>query len=107
MAHMTKSKMRISMIGRVPASAAPSPAPMMVASEIGVETTRCGPNSSRKPLYWPHSPPRATSSPSAQTVGSRRISCSAASRPASIRVTLRVPELTVMRASGCGHVAPP
>ena len=40
---------------------------MMVDSEIGVETTRSGPNSARKSLYWPHSPPRATSSPSTQT----------------------------------------
>src|SRR3982751_4881481 len=56
---MTKSKMRISMIGRIPTSAEPSPAPMMVDSEIGVETTRSAPNSPRKSRYWPPTPPRA------------------------------------------------
>ena len=60
---------------------------MIVDSEMGVETTRSGPNSSRKPLYCPHKAPRATSSPSTQTRGSRRISWSAARRPASINVT--------------------
>ena len=42
---------------------------MMRLSLIGVETTRCAPNSSRKPRYWPNRPPRATSSPSTQTRG--------------------------------------
>ncbi len=62
-AGMTKSAMRISMTGRVPTSAAPSPAPMIVASAIGVLTTRAGPNSASSPWYWPNTPPISTSSP--------------------------------------------
>ena len=42
-------------------------------------------------MYWPHRPPRATSSPSTQTRSSRRISCSAARRAASISVTSTTP----------------
>ncbi len=55
--HMAKSENRISAIGRVPASAAPTAAPMIVDSEIGVSTIRSGPNSACRSLYWPAIPP--------------------------------------------------
>ena len=42
-----------------------------------------GPNSSTRPRYWPNTPPRPRSSPTAQTSGSRRISSASAVRPAS------------------------
>ena len=47
---VTKSKIWTSTIGRMPAIAAPTPAPQNVASEIGVSRTRSRPNRSIKPL---------------------------------------------------------
>ena len=73
-------------MGRVPTIAAPTDAPMMDASEMGVSQIRSGPNSSTSPAYWPKTPPRPRSSPSAQTSGSRRISSAMASRAASAYV---------------------
>lgn len=64
-----------SMIGRIPAQAAPSPAPQKPASEIGVLRTRSGPNSSISPLVHPKIPPcSAISSPMMNTFPSRLIS---------------------------------
>ena len=57
-AQSAKSAKRISTTGRVPIIAAPTAAPMMQASEIGVSTTRAAPNSSISPLYCPNTPPR-------------------------------------------------
>ena len=66
-AHSAKSTTRISTTGRQPASAMPTPAPMMVASEMGVSMTRCAPKRCCRPWYWPKMPPRPTSSPSTTT----------------------------------------
>ncbi len=51
MAQRAKSAKRISTIGRVPAIAAPTAAPIIAASEIGVEQIRSTPNSVSKPAY--------------------------------------------------------
>ena len=45
-----KSQIWISTTGRIPATAAPTPAPTKVASEIGVSRTRSSPKRSRSPL---------------------------------------------------------
>jgi hypothetical protein len=82
-AQRAKSENRISTIGRVPIMAAPTAAPMMQASEMGASEIRSGPNSSTRPLYWPKTPPRPRSSPTAHTVASRRISSAMAARDAS------------------------
>ena len=78
-AQSAKSEKRISTTGRVPTSAAPTAAPMIVASDMGVSAIRSGPNSSTRPRYWPKTPPRPRSSPKAQTLASRRISSASAS----------------------------
>ncbi len=83
-AQRAKSEKRISTTGREPARAAPTPTPMIAASEIGASETRSGPNSSTSPRYCPKTPPRPRSSPRAQTAGSRRISPARVCRPASI-----------------------
>src|SRR5436190_11618858 len=58
--------------------------PMIADSEIGVSTTRISPNSSNRPCVTPNAPPYApTSSPSTNTLGSRRISSAMPSRIAS------------------------
>src|SRR3972149_6367705 len=70
-----KSTYMISATGRSPAMAAPTAAPPIVASEIGVSRTRSSPNSSNKPRVAPYAPPyRPTSSPMTNTLGSRIIS---------------------------------
>ena len=70
MPHRAKSTTRISTTGRRPASAMPTPAPMMAASLIGVSITRCAPKRCCSPAYWPKMPPRPTSSPSTTTLAS-------------------------------------
>src|SRR5262245_48107190 len=58
-----------------PASAPPSPAPTMMFSEIGVSTTRAGPNSSTRPVVTRAMPPDvATISPRTIRSSSSRIS---------------------------------
>ncbi len=70
-----KSLNMISAIGRRPVIAAPTAAPRMACSLIGVSRTRSGPNSSSSPTVVLNTPPAAaTSSPSNTTLGSRRIS---------------------------------
>ena len=83
MPHSAKSTTRISTTGRRPASAMPTPAPMIAASEIGVSITRSAPKRCCRPLYWPKMPPRPTSSPSTTTRGSASISRCTASAAAS------------------------
>ena len=74
----------ISTIGRIPAIAAPIPAPTMAISEIGVLRTRSGPNSASIPCVTPIEPPiSAMSSPMMNTESSRRIASLIASRTAS------------------------
>ena len=71
-----KSLNMISAIGRRPVIAAPTAAPRMACSLIGVSRTRSGPNSSSRPTVVLNTPPAAaTSSPRNTTLGSRRISC--------------------------------
>src|SRR5437588_165901 len=90
----------MSTTGRIPVIAAPSPMPVMPASEIGESITRSGPNSSTSPDRTLNGvPASATSSPITNTDGSRRISSASASftawpsdssRVASIVATLGV-----------------
>jgi hypothetical protein len=75
----------ISTIGRIPAIAAPMPAPTMAISEIGVLRTRSGPNSSSIPCVTPIEPPiSAMSSPMMKTSSSRLIAVDIASLTASL-----------------------
>jgi hypothetical protein len=83
MAHSAKSTTRSSTTGRQPASAMPTAAPTMVASEIGVSMTRPAPKRCASGVpsasrYWPNTPPRPRSSPRAMTVGSCSIVCARA-----------------------------
>src|SRR5690242_1768359 len=74
----------ISTTGRMPAIAAPMPAPTIAISEIGVLRTRSGPNSSSRPCVTPIEPPiSAMSSPMMKTLSSSRIADASASRTAS------------------------
>jgi hypothetical protein len=87
MARQRKSQYMISTTGRRPDIAMPMAAPTMPFSEIGVSTTRVGPNSSSRPRVAPKIPPyTATSWPSTITVSSRRISWRSASFSASAYV---------------------
>jgi hypothetical protein len=68
----------------MPAIAAPTPAPTIAISEIGVLRTRSGPNSSSIPCVTPIDPPiSAMSSPMMKTSSSRLIAVLIASRTAS------------------------
>ena len=64
-----------SAIGRRPDAAAPSAAPMMAVSEIGVSMTRSGNFLCRPAVDWKTPPILPTSSPMQMTRGSRSISC--------------------------------
>ena len=65
----------ISAIGRKPIMAAPSAAPMIAVSLIGVSRTRSSPNSFIRSPLTPQTPPKVpTSSPMRMTFGSRAIS---------------------------------
>ena len=96
-----KSQIWISTTGRMPATAAPTPAPTKVASEMGVSRTRCSPKRSRSPLVtWKIPPISPTSSPMTNTRESRAISWWSASLRASLIASCRVP-----RAFGSSHEA--
>ncbi len=86
MPHNAKSITRISTTGFSPASAMPTAAPMMLASEIGVSMIRSGPKrvASGWPssMYWPNTPPRPRSSPSATMRGSASIAVASAAAAA-------------------------
>src|SRR5690348_9308367 len=80
----------ISITGRMPVIAAPTPMPAKPASEIGVSITRSVPNSSTSPdSTLKGVPASATSSPRIQTRESRRISSASASRTACAKVSSR------------------
>src|SRR6266851_1041126 len=86
-----KSPNIMSTTGRMPVIAAPTPSPVMPASEIGESITRAGPNSSTSPESTLNGvPASATSSPMMYTLGSRRISSAKASRMAWPKVISRV-----------------
>src|SRR5580704_5023047 len=93
----TKSPNMMSTTGRSPVIAAPTPIPVKPASEIGVSSTRSGPNSCTNPESTLKAvPASATSSPITNTRGSRRNSSASASRTASPKVNSR----TATAASG-------
>ncbi len=75
--------------------AAPSPMPVIPASEMGESRTRCGPNSSTSPESTLNGvPASATSSPITKTVGSRRSSSASASLTAWASEISRAPLVT-------------
>src|SRR5664279_1708951 len=85
----------MSTTGRMPVMAAPTPMPVMPASEIGESITRAGPNSSTSPSSTLNGvPASSTSSPMMNTAGSRRSSSRRASLMACPNVSSRVPEAT-------------
>src|ERR1700694_1314002 len=87
----------MSTTGRRPVIAAPTPIPVNPASEIGVSSTRSGPNSCTNPESTLKAvPPSAPSSPIKKPRGSRRNSSASASRTASPSVNSR----TATAASG-------
>ncbi len=82
----------MSTTGRSPVMAAPTPRPVIPASEIGESSTRPAPNSSTRPARTLNGvPASATSSPMTNTVSSRRISSASASFTACAIVSVRVP----------------
>src|SRR5215472_14972106 len=81
----------MSTTGRIPVIAAPTPSPVIPASEIGESSTRSGPNSSTRPESTLNGvPASATSSPTMKTVASRRSSSASASLIACAKVSVRV-----------------
>ncbi|GBE23943.1 hypothetical protein BMS3Bbin02_00208 [bacterium BMS3Bbin02] len=93
-----KSTNMISATGRRPAAAAPTAAPAIASSEIGVLRTRSGPNSSSKPTDVLKTPPAsATSSPNVTTVGSALISSAIARAIAWFIRILIVPSLSCLQ----------
>src|SRR6478672_4246932 len=89
-----------STIGRMPSTAAPVARPMNAVSEIGVSSTRVGPNLSSRPVVEEKMPPYApTSSPSTMTDGSASISWLIASTIAFAVVSRRLVRVAVTVAS--------
>src|ERR1700719_3071483 len=92
MVSVKKSPNMMSITGRKPVIAAPTPTPVNPASEMGVSTTRSLPNSSTSPDKTLNGvPASATSSPRMHTRESRRISSASASRTACANVNSRFP----------------
>ena len=79
MAPSVNSTKLIDATGRSPAVAAPTATATMIASEMGMSTTRPPPNSSIRPRNWPKLPPQEMSSPSTSTRSSARIALAMAS----------------------------
>src|SRR6478736_6569405 len=100
-----KSSYMISTTGRMPAIAAPMPAPTIAISEIGVLRTRSGPNSSSRPWVTAIEPPiSAMSSPMMKTSSSRSIAVRSASRTASRYVSSGIDVLHRVFGLGVGPV---
>src|ERR1700730_4952367 len=90
MVRVRKSPNMMSITGRMPVIAAPTPTPVNPASEMGVSITRSVPNSSTSPERTLNGvPASATSSPRMHTRLSRRISSARASRTACANVSSR------------------
>src|SRR6516165_4635606 len=90
MVRVRKSPNMMSITGRIPVIAAPTPSPVNPASDIGVSITRSVPNSSTSPESTLNGvPASATSSPKMHTRESRRISSARASRIAWAKVSSR------------------
>src|SRR5215211_4497847 len=93
----------MSTTGRMPVIAAPSPIPVMPASEIGESRTRSVPNSSTSPeVTLKGVPASATSSPMRNTVGSRRSSSASASLTACASEISRVPSCSLGTVTSAG-----
>src|SRR3954471_2920518 len=89
MTSVRKSPNMMSTTGRMPVMAAPTPSPVIPASEIGESSTRCDPNSSTRPASTLNGvPASATSSPITNTVSSRRSSSESASFTACAKVSV-------------------
>ncbi len=98
-----KSQIWISTIGRIPATAAPTPIPTNDGSEIGVSRTRSSPNRSRSPREtWKIPPISPTSSPIRKTRSSRAISWWRAALSASTKVISGPRRLAGSVTAGCG-----
>src|SRR6267142_4572997 len=96
MTSVRKSPNMMSTTGRRPVIAAPTPRPVMPASEIGESTIRSVPNSSTRPASTLMGvPASATSSPITKTVASCRSSSASASLTAWANVSVRVSTLSV------------
>src|SRR5919204_3114672 len=90
MTSVRKSPNMMSTTGRIPVIAAPTPRPVIPASEIGESSTRSGPNSSTSPESTLKGvPASATSSPITKTRSSRRSSSASASLIACPKVSSR------------------
>ena len=90
-------------MGRMPATADPTPMPTKEGSEIGVSRTRSSPNLSRSPLdTWKMPPIKPTSSPMRKTRSSRPISWWRAALRASAKVISRPARLTGSVTRACG-----
>src|ERR671919_2019886 len=101
MTSVRKSPNMMSTTGRMPVIAAPSPMPVIPASEMGESSTRSGPNSSTRPESTLNGvPASATSSPTTNTAGSRRSSSASASLTACASEISRVPSATAGPALG-------
>src|SRR5438128_2216785 len=97
MTSVRKSPNMMSTTGRIPVIAAPTPRPVMPASEMGESRIRSGPNSSTSPESTLKGvPASATSSPITNTVGSRRSSSASASFTACPKVSSRAPVATAV-----------
>src|SRR5919198_407034 len=108
MTSVRKSPNMMSTTGRMPVMAAPSPIPVMPASEIGESSTRSGPNSSTSPEVTLNGvPASAMSSPIRKTVGSRRSSSASASLTACAREISRVPSCSLGRVTSAGALDGP
>src|SRR5438552_1529150 len=91
MTSVKKSPNMMSTTGRSPVIAAPTPSPVIPASEMGESSTRSGPNASTSPESTLNGvPASATSSPITKTDGSRRSSSASASLIACANVSSRV-----------------
>src|SRR5215471_626766 len=88
MTSVRKSPNMMSTTGRIPVIAAPTPRPVIPASEIGESSTRSGPNSCTSPASTLNGvPASATSSPTTNTAWSRRISSASAALIACAKVS--------------------
>src|SRR6516162_6618815 len=107
MTSVRKSPNMMSTTGRRPVIAAPTPRPVMPASEIGESRILSGPNSSTNPESTLNGvPASATSSPITNTVSSRRSSSARDSLTACAIVISRTPAgATRLGEDILGHLA--
>src|SRR5581483_9514511 len=105
MTRVRKSPNMMSTTGRIPVIAAPTPSPVIPASEIGESSTRSGPNSCTRPERTLNGvPASATSSPTTNTDGSRRSSSASAALFACANVSSGIDVLGHLARVGEGRV---